>query len=113
MRLNNEGLKDRKSWENAGYSLPEYDRETVTKATRENPFWIHFGAGNIFRAFQANVVQDLLNQGVLDRGLVVAEGYDYEIIQKMLFDVIDVIVHLYAHAGKRHISEIYFKDLVK
>ena len=83
MRLNNEGLKDRKSWENAGYSLPEYDRETVTKATRENPFWIHFGAGNIFRAFQANVVQDLLNQGVLDRGLVVAEGYDYEIIQKM------------------------------
>lgn len=83
MRLNNEGLKDRKSWENAGYSLPEYDREAVTKATRENPFWIHFGAGNIFRAFQANVVQDLLNQGVLDRGLVVAEGYDYEIIQKM------------------------------
>ena len=83
MRLNNEGLKDRKSWENAGYSLPEYDRETVTKATSENPFWIHFGAGNIFRAFQANVVQDLLNQGVLDRGLVVAEGYDYEIIQKM------------------------------
>ena len=83
MRLNNEGLKDRKSWENAGYSLPEYDRETVTKATREKPFWIHFGAGNIFRAFQANVVQDLLNQGVLDRGLVVAEGYDYEIIQKM------------------------------
>ena len=72
MRLNNEGLKDRKSWENAGYSLPEYDRETVTKATRENPFWIHFGAGNIFRAFQANVVQDLLNPGVLDRGLVVA-----------------------------------------
>ena len=80
MRLNNEGLKDRKSWENAGYSLPEYDRETVTKATRENPFWIHFGAGNIFRAFQANVVQDLLNQGVLDRGLVVAEGYDYEMV---------------------------------
>ncbi len=83
MRLNKEGLKDRRSWENAGYSLPEYDREAVTKATRENPFWIHFGAGNIFRAFQANVVQDLLNQGVLDRGLVVAEGYDYEIIKKM------------------------------
>ena len=83
MKLNKEGLADRSVWENAGYSLPEYDREAITKATRENPFWIHFGAGNIFRAFQANVVQDLLNQGVLDRGLVVAEGYDYEIIQKM------------------------------
>ena len=83
MKLNKEGLTDRKLWKDAGYSLPEFDREAVRKATRENPFWIHFGAGNIFRAFQANVVQDLLNRGILDRGLVVAEGYDYEIIQKM------------------------------
>lgn len=83
MRLNKEDLSNRKVWEDAGFHLPEFDRVAVTKATKENPFWIHFGAGNIFRAFQANVVQDLLNQGVLDRGLVVAEGYDYEIIDKM------------------------------
>ena len=83
MKLNNAGLKDREAWLKAGYKLPEYDREKVTSATKENPFWIHFGAGNIFRAFQANVVQNLLNEGVLDRGLVVAEGYDYEIIEKM------------------------------
>lgn len=49
----------------------------------ESPFWIHFGAGNIFRAFQANVIEQLLNKGVLDRGLIVAEGYDYEIIDKI------------------------------
>ncbi|MBP5222576.1 MAG: mannitol dehydrogenase family protein, partial [Lachnospiraceae bacterium] len=48
----------------------------------ERPTWIHFGAGNIFRAFQANVVQNLLNQGILDVGLIAAEGYDYEIIEK-------------------------------
>lgn len=83
MRLNKEGIKDRKTWEAAGFQLPEFDREAVTKATKEHPFWIHFGAGNIFRAFQAKVVQDLLNRGILDRGLVVAEGYDYEIIEKM------------------------------
>lgn len=83
MQLNNNGLKDRAVWEKAGYKLPEFDREAVQKNTMEHPFWIHFGAGNIFRAFQANVVQNLLNQGVLDRGLVVAEGYDYEIIGKM------------------------------
>ena len=29
------------------------------------------------------MVQNLLNAGVLDRGLVVAEGFDYEIIEKM------------------------------
>ena len=56
MRLSAEGLKDRAKWEEAGYALPKFDREKVTEATKENPFWIHFGAGNIFRAFQANVV---------------------------------------------------------
>ncbi|MCI7812805.1 MAG: mannitol dehydrogenase family protein, partial [Robinsoniella sp.] len=83
MKLNAAGLEDTKKWEEAGYALPKFDREKVTKATKENPFWIHFGAGNIFRAFQANVVQNLLNAGVLDRGLVVAEGFDYEIVEKM------------------------------
>lgn len=83
MKLNELGLLDRKQWEEKGYRLPEFDRMKVAAATRENPFWIHFGPGNIFRAFQANVVQNLLNAGALDRGLVVAEGYDYEIIEKM------------------------------
>ncbi len=83
MELTNIGLKNMAEWEATGYALPQFDREEVTKATKENPFWIHFGAGNIFRAFQANVVQNLLNKGVLDRGLVVAEGFDYEIIEKM------------------------------
>ena len=83
MKLNANGLSDRKQWEEKGYALPQFDRAKVTAATKENPFWIHFGPGNIFRAFQANVVQTLLNKGLLDRGLVVAEGYDYEIIEKM------------------------------
>ena len=63
MKLTNAGLKDRASWEAAGYKLPQYDREAVTKATKENPFWLHFGSGNIFRAFQTNVVEGLLNDG--------------------------------------------------
>lgn len=83
MELNENGIKDRQQWTKAGYHLPGFDRKAVAKATKERPFWIHFGAGNLFRAFQANAVQKLLNQGKLDRGLIVAEGYDYEIIEKM------------------------------
>lgn len=83
MRLNEKGLESKAQWEAAGFKLPQFDREAVKTATKENPFWIHFGAGNIFRAFQANVVQNLLNEGVLDRGLIVAEGFDYEIVEKM------------------------------
>ena len=83
MRIEKESLKNREQWEAAGFLLPQFDRETVAIATKENPFWLHFGAGNIFRAFQANVVQKLLNAGIIDRGLIVAEGFDYEIIEKM------------------------------
>ncbi|MBE5950641.1 MAG: mannitol dehydrogenase family protein [Lachnospiraceae bacterium] len=83
MILSENGLQNKAQWEAAGYKLPQFDRAAVTKATKENPFWIHFGAGNIFRAFQANVMQNLLNDGSFDRGLIVAEGFDYEIVQKM------------------------------
>lgn len=83
LSLTAKGLENRALWEEAGYALPQYDREAVAANTKANPFWIHFGPGNIFRAFQANVVQNLLNQGLLDRGLIVAEGYDYEIVEKM------------------------------
>ncbi len=83
MILDNKGLENREQWEAAGYRLPQFNRAKMIAATRENPFWIHFGAGNIFRAFQANVVQNLLNAGMIDRGLIVAEGFDYEIIEKM------------------------------
>ena len=83
MRLGKADLENTKEWAEKGYQLPQYDRDKVMQNTKENPFWIHFGAGNLFRAFQANVVQNLLNRGVLDRGLVVVEGFDYEIIEKM------------------------------
>lgn len=83
MKLTLDGVRaDRAAFEAAGYSLPSFDYETVKKNTQEKPFWIHFGAGNIFRAFQANVMQNLLNKGILDTGLIAAEGYDYEIIEK-------------------------------
>ncbi len=82
MILNENGLKDRAAWEAKGYRLPKYDREKMIEKTKENPFWVHFGAGNIFRAFQANVAQNLLNEGVIDRGITVVEGFDYEIIEK-------------------------------
>lgn len=83
MQLTNAGLQDRTVWQKKGYALPEYDREKVKKNTMEEPVWLHFGAGNIFRAFQANVVQTLLNKGLMDKGLIAVEGYDYEIIRKI------------------------------
>lgn len=83
MRLNDKELQNKKAWEEAGFILPAFDRDEVTKRTKENPTWIHFGAGNIFRAFPAAVQQRLLDEGKANTGIIVAEGYDYEIIDKM------------------------------
>lgn len=83
MKLNNETLKTKKVWEEAGFALPNYDRVKVEETTKKSPKWIHFGAGNIFRAFTANVQQNILNEGKADTGIIVAEGFDYEIIEKM------------------------------
>lgn len=83
MKLTLNGIRaDRASFEAAGYKLPTFDYDKVKENTRQRPVWIHFGAGNIFRAYQANVVQNLLNAKVMDVGLIAAEGYDYEIIEK-------------------------------
>ncbi|HEY8803550.1 MAG TPA: mannitol dehydrogenase family protein [Clostridium sp.] len=83
MKLNENALNDVVTWENAGFKLPKYNREQVKENTMANPNWIHFGAGNIFRAFTANVQQNILNKGKSDKGIIVAEGFDYEIIESM------------------------------
>ncbi|MDE7418464.1 MAG: mannitol dehydrogenase family protein [Lachnospiraceae bacterium] len=76
-------LNHKEEWKKAGYDLPEFDRKAVIKNTREKPMWVHFGAGNIFRAFQANIMQELLNDGSMDSGLIAVDGFDSEIIEKM------------------------------
>ena len=83
MKLTIQGIAQKEKWENKGYNMPQYDVAKMVQNTKKQPFWIHFGAGNLFRAFHARIVQELLNQQVLDRGLIVAEGYDYELIEKM------------------------------
>ncbi len=72
----------REEWEAKGYELPKFDIEAVARKTHDNPTWVHFGAGNIFRAFHASILNDALNSGRYDRGVIVGESFDYEIIDK-------------------------------
>ena len=73
MILTNEGLKNRAEWEAKGYRLPAYDREAMIAKTAAEPKWIHFGAGNIFKAFQADACQRLLDNGETDTGIISVE----------------------------------------
>jgi len=96
MRLKSESLNDRVFWEKAGITLPHFDRNAMITSTLKTPKWIHFGAGNIFRAFPAALAQSLLEQGIETTGIVVAEGYDGEIIDKCFtaFDNLTLLVTL-------------------
>jgi len=96
MQLNNNELKNKAQWEKAGIQLPQFDREAMIQATQKAPKWVHFGAGNIFRAFPAAMAQTLLEQGLENTGIVVAEGYDGEIIDKCFapFDNLCLLVTL-------------------
>lgn len=83
MKLNREALHNTKFWDEANIELPKNNIEETIANTNINPRWLHFGAGNIFRAFPGVLQQQLLNKNLSDYGIVVAEGYDYEIIDRM------------------------------
>ena len=70
------------AWEAKGYQLPQFDIKAVREKTAKEPTWVHFGGGNIFRAFPAAILNDALNTGKYDRGVIVAETFDFEVIDK-------------------------------
>ena len=69
-------------WEQKGYLLPQFDIKAIREKTAKEPTWVHFGGGNIFRAFPAAILNDALNTGKYDRGVIVAETFDFEVIDK-------------------------------
>ncbi|MDD6599809.1 MAG: mannitol dehydrogenase family protein [Galactobacillus timonensis] len=98
MKLTREGINNTKEWEDKGYILPKFAIEPMIKATHDHPVWVHFGAGNIFRAFMANAAQKMLDAGKMTSGIVAVDGFDYEIIEKQYrpHDNLSVLVTLKA-----------------
>ena len=82
LQLTEKGLENRQEWLEKGYLLPGFDRAKMIAATEKSPVWVHFGAGNIFRAFQCAAMQKLLDAGKAEAGIIAVEGFDYEIVEK-------------------------------
>ena len=76
------GQPNAAEWEAKGYELPKFDIKAVREKTAKEPTWVHFGGGNIFRAFPAAILNDALNTGKYDRGVIVAKTFDFEVIDK-------------------------------
>ncbi|GHU73041.1 mannitol dehydrogenase [Clostridia bacterium] len=98
MQLSLSALQDRAAWERMGIALPQYDVSAVAQATREMPRWLHFGAGNIFRAYVARLQHDLLNAGLTNEGIIAAETFDAEILSSsyLPYDNLALLVSMHA-----------------
>lgn len=96
MKLSN--WENKSEWIEKGFELFNYDREKIRENTLNSPTWIHFGAGNIFRAFPAALLNKLINEGLYDKGVIVSEGFDYDIIDKAYkpYDDLSLLVMLKA-----------------
>lgn len=80
MKLNRASLADKAGWAAAHVELPQYDVAAVAEATKKAPTWVHFGTGNIFRAYIAALAQRMLNEGLTDKGLLMANTNDPAIL---------------------------------
>lgn len=90
MKLNIENLNNSKNiFEKANIEIPKYDIKQVRENTSKKPTWLHFGAGNIFRGFIARISDTLLNDNIIDTGIIAVDTHaagrddDYEMIDKV------------------------------
>ncbi|MDO4270778.1 MAG: mannitol dehydrogenase family protein [Eubacteriales bacterium] len=104
MKLSLSSLKDTAAWK--GYKLPSFDIEAVAAKTKAAPTWLHFGAGNLFRAFQASVAQHLIESGDMDKGIITCESYDDEIVTKCFHKVNNLTVAVTLEADGRIEKEV-------
>ena len=96
MKLSLDSIRNKDAWK--GYHLPSFDPSVIAENTKNNPQWLHFGSGNIFRIFPAALCQRLIEQGEMDTGIVCCESYDDEVITKCFrpYDNLTIAVTLNA-----------------
>ena len=96
MELKLNSLNDANWWNENNINIPLYDVQEVINKTNANPTWLHFGAGNIFRGFIANLQQKLLNEGLEKTGIIASDTFDYEIIDEIYrkYDNLTLLVGL-------------------
>lgn len=83
LTLDDFSLSKRIQWERIGVKCPRFDISAMRSNTESTPTWLHFGAGNIFRGFIARLQHNLLEQGRVTSGIIAADAFDLEIIQRI------------------------------
>jgi fructuronate reductase len=82
--LGKEELKTKKAqFAEIGIKTPEYDFEKVWEATKKEPIWLHFGGGNLFRAFHSVLQQHLIEKNETAKGIIVVSTFNDALVEKV------------------------------
>lgn len=91
-----------------GIELPNFDVNKLKENGQKHPVWIHFGGGNLYRGFHAEIAQQLANQGELNSGVVVCETFDNEVVDQAYHaynnDFLEVVMHENGTLDKRLVA---------
>ncbi|WP_379946502.1 mannitol dehydrogenase family protein [Enterococcus devriesei] len=62
--------------------IPHFNVEELKDQGKKAPVWIHFGGGNLYRGFHAELAQRLADQNELASGVIVCETFDNQVVEK-------------------------------
>lgn len=104
---------DLNNWENfipelsqKEVEIPHFDRASLRETGQRNPVWIHFGGGNLYRGFHAEIAQCLADQGELPTGVIVCETFDEKIIEKAYRVFDDLILEVVMPSSGKFIKRV-------
>lgn len=103
VKITDNYLTDKKAFTDAGIKVPSYDIKQKTGATR----WVHFGGGNLFRAFHAAIADRLLESGDLDAGIVVGETHDPDVVKGVYKQYDNRILRVITHEDGKFEKELF------
>lgn len=97
---------DKKQWQYAGIKPYDFSAKNVMESTRNNPQWLHFGGGNIFRAYIARLQQELIEKSKSHTGIVVTTAHNKETITKLYRPYDNLSVAVTMHADGKFTKEV-------
>ncbi|MDR2708927.1 MAG: mannitol dehydrogenase family protein [Elusimicrobiota bacterium] len=78
-------------FEKAGIHVPDFDAQKIKENTAKSPVWVHFGSGNLFKAFHSVLAQELIEKGASDKGIIVCDTFSFNMI-KQVYEPFDNLV---------------------
>lgn len=103
VKITDDYLNNKQEFADAGIKVPTYDIEQKAGATK----WVHFGGGNLFRAFHAAIADRLLESGDLDAGIVVAETHDKDVVKDAYKKFNNRILRVITHEDGQFEKELF------